>query len=313
MRRGEAALRVDEVDVVRGRRHLAGGREELGEPCVVGLLVRGHLPDGSGRRPAQLAARQCLRLEVGGEQLRADQEPEIRQIGVRNGCRRCPPSERRNRRPRQNQCASAYRTTAQELIPAQTCCHDFTHSSSRLSACLPKHCQGVANVDIAEHTRLLLISSNAVAYGLQRRIEACNHLCMESRSGSRVSAGRGSDAPQPEDVARRCAARLRGSRACSRTRACRWCSSPTDTTFAGAITDLPPDALPEQRAVDFAEPDPDTIGPDEPASTAFARTAASPHRRLVVVGDDARLLGLLCLDAACTRFCGATGGGTVDG
>lgn len=84
-------------------------------------------------------------------------------------------------------------------------------------------------------------------------------------------------------------------------------------TFAGAITDLHPDAPPEQRAVDFADPDSDTIGPDEPASTAFARTAASPHRRLVVVGDDARLLGLLCLDASGTRFCGATGSGTVDG
>jgi CBS domain-containing protein len=83
-------------------------------------------------------------------------------------------------------------------------------------------------------------------------------------------------------------------------------------TFAGAITNLPPDAPPKRLALEFADPEPDTIGPDEPASTALARTAANPHRRVVVVGDDASLLGLLCLDASRTRFCGAAGSGTFD-
>ena len=82
-------------------------------------------------------------------------------------------------------------------------------------------------------------------------------------------------------------------------------------TFAGAITDLPRDAPAEQRALDFADRQPETIGPDEPASIAFARAAANPHRRIVVLDDDARLVGLLCLDASRTRFCGATGSGTV--
>jgi hypothetical protein len=82
-------------------------------------------------------------------------------------------------------------------------------------------------------------------------------------------------------------------------------------TFAGAVTDVPADAPPEQRALDFADTEPDTIGADEPASAAFARTAANPHRRLVVVGADATLLGLLCLNETRTRFCGATGDGTV--
>jgi len=84
-------------------------------------------------------------------------------------------------------------------------------------------------------------------------------------------------------------------------------------TFAGAVTDVPADASPEMRALDFADLEPETIGVDEPASIALARTAASPHRRLVVVGDDSRLLGLLCLNASRTRFCGATGDGTIDG
>jgi CBS domain-containing protein len=80
-------------------------------------------------------------------------------------------------------------------------------------------------------------------------------------------------------------------------------------TFAGAITDLPTDALPGQRALEFADSTPETIGPDEPAPTGFARTAANPHRRLVVVDDEARLLGLLCLDQTRTRFCGGKGTG----
>ena len=83
--------------------------------------------------------------------------------------------------------------------------------------------------------------------------------------------------------------------------------------FAGAVTDVPAGAPPEQRALDFADREPDTIGPDEPASAALARTAANPHRRVVVVDDQARLLGLLCLNETRTRFCGAPGGGTPDG
>jgi CBS domain-containing protein len=83
-------------------------------------------------------------------------------------------------------------------------------------------------------------------------------------------------------------------------------------TLAGAITELPSDARPDGPALDYADRKPETIGADEPASVAFARTAANPHRRLVVVDGDARLLGLLCLDESRTRFCGATGGWTCD-
>jgi len=77
--------------------------------------------------------------------------------------------------------------------------------------------------------------------------------------------------------------------------------------LAGVITDLPPDAADEDPALDFAEARPDTIGPDESASTALDRTAAAPHRRLVVVDDRQHLLGLLCLDESRTRFCGSPG------
>ena len=149
------------------------------------------------------------------------------------------------------------------------------------------------------------------AYDLQRRIEACNHLCMESPSGSRVQLAADLMLRNPKTLP--VDAPVSEVRALLENPSVQMVLLADGQTFAGAITDLPADAPPEQRAVDFADPDPDTIGPDEPASTAFARTAASPHRRLVVVGDDARLLGLLCLDESRTRFCGATGSGTVDG
>ena len=72
-------------------------------------------------------------------------------------------------------------------------------------------------------------------------------------------------------------------------------------------------AMLENPSVQMVLPEPDTIAPDEPASTAFVRAAASPHRRIVVLGADATLLGLLCLNESGTRFCGVPGSGTVGG
>jgi CBS domain-containing protein len=77
------------------------------------------------------------------------------------------------------------------------------------------------------------------------------------------------------------------------------------TTFRGAITELPSDAEPGGFALEFAVPSPDTIAPDEPAATAFARAAANPNRRVVVLDEHGALLGLLCLNSTRTRFCGA--------
>jgi len=74
--------------------------------------------------------------------------------------------------------------------------------------------------------------------------------------------------------------------------------------FCGAIAAIPAGAPAGAPAIDYAEADPETIGPDEPASVAFERTALNVHRRLVVLGDGEELLGLICLDKTRTRFCG---------
>jgi CBS domain-containing protein len=75
--------------------------------------------------------------------------------------------------------------------------------------------------------------------------------------------------------------------------------------FAGSISELPEDADPDAPAVGYADTDPQTISPDADADTAFARTAAAPSRRLVVLDQDRTLVGLLCLNQAHTGFCGA--------
>jgi CBS domain-containing protein len=74
--------------------------------------------------------------------------------------------------------------------------------------------------------------------------------------------------------------------------------------FCGAVAAIPAGAPADTPAIDFAEPDPDTLGPDDPASVAFERTASNPHRRVVVLDENEELVGLVCLDETRTRFCG---------
>ena len=74
-------------------------------------------------------------------------------------------------------------------------------------------------------------------------------------------------------------------------------------SFGAAITEIPQDADPEVSARAYASSDVVTMSPAAAAEDAFARTAESPFRRVVVVGDDGTLLGLLCLNASRTHFC----------
>lgn len=72
--------------------------------------------------------------------------------------------------------------------------------------------------------------------------------------------------------------------------------------FCGAVTELPAGA--EGLALDHADTQPDSLPPTATAEEAFARTAAHPNRRVVVLGHDGTLVGLVCLDETRTRFCG---------
>jgi len=77
--------------------------------------------------------------------------------------------------------------------------------------------------------------------------------------------------------------------------------------FSGAVTELPPNALDGEPAIDFADRSPASLGPDESAAAAFELAARLPHGRVVVLDEQRHLLGLLCLNRARTKFCGVPG------
>jgi len=79
-----------------------------------------------------------------------------------------------------------------------------------------------------------------------------------------------------------------------------------DRRFVGAITAIPSNASDDDAAVAYADTKPETISADAPSGVAFEQAFASPHRRVIVLGDDGALLGLLCLNASRTRFCQTT-------
>ena len=75
------------------------------------------------------------------------------------------------------------------------------------------------------------------------------------------------------------------------------------STFAAAVTAIPAGAAPTDLAQCYRDEDPETIGPDASADEAFERASASPDRRVIVLDDERKLLGLLCLKQDRTGFC----------
>jgi CBS domain-containing protein len=74
------------------------------------------------------------------------------------------------------------------------------------------------------------------------------------------------------------------------------------TVFRGALTTVPAGARDDEHAVGYATAA-ETIRPEAPGAVAFERANASAHRRLVVLGEDDELLGLVCLNSTRTGFC----------
>jgi CBS-domain-containing membrane protein len=74
--------------------------------------------------------------------------------------------------------------------------------------------------------------------------------------------------------------------------------------FRGAVTEIPATAGQDEQALAYAETEPETMSVTESAALAFTRAKLNPHRRLVVLDQDRTLLGLVCLNATLTRFCG---------
>ena len=73
--------------------------------------------------------------------------------------------------------------------------------------------------------------------------------------------------------------------------------------FKGAVTHIPADASPRDRAVNYVDANAELISPDASDDEAFERAAANPNRRVIVLDEDDNLLGLLCLNQSRTKFC----------
>ena len=75
--------------------------------------------------------------------------------------------------------------------------------------------------------------------------------------------------------------------------------------FAGAVSRIPENAGAEEAAIGFADAEPPvTTETDLPVTVALERLGRQPGGRLVVVGEDRTLLGLVCLTASGDDFCG---------
>jgi CBS domain-containing protein len=73
--------------------------------------------------------------------------------------------------------------------------------------------------------------------------------------------------------------------------------------FYGAVTAIPDDADPAGPVIAFADDSAPIVTEDTPVTEALERLEHRPHGRLVVL-DGEHLVGLVCLTADGTRFCG---------
>lgn len=73
--------------------------------------------------------------------------------------------------------------------------------------------------------------------------------------------------------------------------------------FRGAVTAIPADADPDELALTFADESPVTVNEDMLASEALERLDSRPNGRLIVL-DEERLVGLVCLTSDGVSFCG---------
>jgi len=75
--------------------------------------------------------------------------------------------------------------------------------------------------------------------------------------------------------------------------------------FRAALSAIPTAAEPSEPAITYADDETPIATEDLPVSTALERLEHRPNGRLVVLGDQQELLGLVCLTTDGKSFCGA--------
>jgi CBS domain-containing protein len=76
--------------------------------------------------------------------------------------------------------------------------------------------------------------------------------------------------------------------------------------FCGAVTEVPADADPGDRAIRFVDASAPVAREDTPVPDALALLDERAHGRIVVL-DGERLAGLVCMTGDGERFCGRPG------
>src|SRR5262245_18518953 len=74
--------------------------------------------------------------------------------------------------------------------------------------------------------------------------------------------------------------------------------------FYGAVTTIPDDAKPDTPAIAFTDEAPPTATAESPAVLAVEQLEHRPNGRMVVLDDEERLVGLVCLAKDGETFCG---------
>jgi CBS domain-containing protein len=77
--------------------------------------------------------------------------------------------------------------------------------------------------------------------------------------------------------------------------------------FRGAVTEIPDEAVPERRAIEFVDDSAPTVAESTPVSQALEQLDERSSGRLVVLDGD-ELVGLVCLARDGVTFCGSPPG-----
>src|SRR5262245_53610987 len=80
--------------------------------------------------------------------------------------------------------------------------------------------------------------------------------------------------------------------------------------FLGAVSRIPETAAPDELAVAYANEAAPRVSMDASLSDALELLEHRPHGRIVVVDDDERLVGLVCVARDGVSFCGVEDDGS---
>ena len=180
------------------RGHLARAGDQRRQAVVVRLLVGEHLLGRRRERGRQLAARKGLGLEVRSQELGAHEQPQVRQVTVRDRRRPGRCREGRHRRSGKQQRPTAGNAPPQQPSPAQPSGHDpsLLRRIAKQCPCFRRARAATLAIRVLRRRRSCL--GIACSRSRRRPTRTGGHEQRRTR-GRRGSCRRRRHAPRPED------------------------------------------------------------------------------------------------------------------